>query len=229
MIVIVGGTSGIGFETAKYLMSKGNDVVVTGRHAPEDNDLNFQFMDVTDEGSIETFFNSIRSLNSLVYSAGITTGQKDISSFDKKIFNNIIDVNVTGLLLCLKHSIKLLKGSKGKVVALNSLAGRSYSQFSGVEYTISKTALSGLVKQLAVEFSKDGVIINSVFPAMTATPMLVKNVDKDVLEKVESRIPLKRIAQPLEIAKAIEFLISDDNTYITGSGIDINGGQFLNG
>lgn len=229
MIVIVGGTSGIGYETAKYLMSKGNQVVVAGRNSPKDNKLEYRFLDVTDEKSIRSFFHTMDNLKSIIYSAGITAGQKSIVSFDKKVFDNIMGVNVTGLLLCLKYSYELLKSSKGKVVVLNSLACRSYSQFSGVEYTISKTALSGLVKQLAIEFAKDDVIINSVFPGMTATPMLVNNVNKDVLQAVESKIPLKRIAQPIEIAKAIEFLISDNNTYITGSGIDINGGQFLNG
>lgn len=229
MIVIVGGTSGIGYETAKYLDFKGNRVLITGRNDPVDGKLEYQYLDVTNEKSVESFFQNINACSALVYSAGITTGKKSITLFDKNTFENIIDVNVTGLLLCLKYSYDFLKLSKGRVVVLNSFAARSFSQFSGVEYTISKTALTGLVKQLAVEFASDDVLINSVFPSMTATPMLMKNADKELLESVESNIPLKRIAQPIEIAKAIEFLLSDNNTYITGSGIDINGGQFLNG
>ena len=64
---------------------------------------------------------------------------------------------------------------------------------------------------------------------MVETPMLKENVNPDVLKLIENQIPLGRIAKPNEIAKVIEFLISDKNTYITGTGVDINGGQFLTG
>jgi NAD(P)-dependent dehydrogenase (short-subunit alcohol dehydrogenase family) len=132
-------------------------------------------------------------------------------------------------LLCLKYAYTALSASKGKVVIVNSLASRTYSLFSGVEYTMSKSALSGMVKQLSIEFAKDDISINSIFPSMTATPMLLTNVEKDKLLDIEDEIPMKRLATPLEIAKAITFLISEDNTYMTGCGIDLNGGQFLNG
>ncbi len=228
-VLIVGGTSGIGNQTAKYLVAQGYDVIISGRTQLISDDLKYLYLDVCDEKSVQELFLNIRSLDAIVYAAGITTKQKNINEFDKDIFNNIMDVNVSGLLLCLKYSYKFLKESKGKVVVVNSLASRTYSQFSGVEYTISKSALNGLVKQLAVEFAKDGVLINSVLPSMTATPMLVKNVDKKLLESIEAQIPLGRIADPLEIAKAIEFLLSENNTYMTGSGLDINGGLYLNG
>ena len=128
-----------------------------------------------------------------------------------------------------KHSYHLLKKAKGRAVVISSFASRTYSQFSGFEYTVTKTGLSGLVKQLAIEWASDGVLINTVFPSMVDTPMLRKNVSQSILESMENKIPLGRIAQPNEIPPVIEFLISDKNTYITGSGIDINGGQFLSG
>jgi NAD(P)-dependent dehydrogenase (short-subunit alcohol dehydrogenase family) len=86
-----------------------------------------------------------------------------------------------------------------------------------------------MVKQLAVEWANDGVLINTIFPSMVDTPMLRKNVEQAVLEPIEKGIPLGRIAQSEDIAAAIEFLISERNSYITGAGIDINGGQFLSG
>ena len=122
-----------------------------------------------------------------------------------------------------------MKLSKGKVVIVSSFASRAYSQFSGFEYTVTKAGLSGLVKQLAVEWGSDKILINTIFPSMVKTPMLLENVDKEVLGSIESRIPLGRIAKPEEVSMAIEFLISDRNTYITGAGIDVNGGQFLSG
>lgn len=228
MIVIIGGTSGIGLETAKYLSSMGKEILICGRKKIDD-DLDYKYVDVQDEGSISELFHSIKHIEALIYSVGITTKQKSIKDFDKKIWENIVDVNVTGALLCLKYAYNALATVKGKIVIVNSLASRTYSLFSGVEYTMSKSALSGMVKQLSIEFAKDDIVINSVFPSMTVTPMLLTNVEKEKLLQIENEIPMKRLANPLEVAKAIAFLISEDNSYMTGCGIDLNGGQFLNG
>ena len=123
----------------------------------------------------------------------------------------------------------MLKKAKGRVVVVSSIASRTYSQLSGFEYTVTKAGLSGLVRQLAMEWANDTVLINTIFPSMVETPMLSENVAPSVLESIKGEIPLRRIANPTDIAPVIEFLISDKNTYITGSGIDINGGQFLSG
>lgn len=229
MIIIIGGTSGIGLETAKYLQSKKYDILISGRNDKNIDKLKYEYIDVSNDKSIQTFFSKNRKIDGLIYSAGITTNKTNIANFDSLIYDDIMNVNVKGLLLCLKYSFESLKKYKTKIVVLNSLASRTFSKFSGVEYTISKSAISGLVKHLAIDFAKDGILINSIFPSMTETPMLLENVDKDILDKISQEIPLGRIAKPLEIAKAIEFLISKDNTYMTGCGLDLNGGQFLNG
>lgn len=228
-VLIVGASSGIGLETANYLATLNYDIIVSSRTKSKECNEEYLYVDISDEKSVKELFLGIDRLDAIVYSVGITTGQKNIKEFSKDLFNKIMDVNVTGVLLCLKYAYELLKLSRGKIVIVNSLASRTYSQFSGVEYTVSKSALNGVVKQLSQEFAKDGILINSVMPSMTATPMLMENVDKTLLKSIENKIPLGRIANSLEIAKAIEFLISDKNTYITGSGLDINGGQYLDG
>ncbi len=229
MIVIIGGTSGIGFETAKYLDGKAKEVLIGGRNQPKEFGPIYKYIDVTDEENVKSFFGDIEKIEGLVYSTGITTKQKSILEFDQNIWQNIVDVNVTGALLVLKYAYPKLVKAKGKIVIVNSFACRTYSAFSGVEYTMSKSALSGMVKQLSIEFAKDGVVINSIFPSMTATSMLIENVDKEKLNNIEKSIPLKRIAKPIEVAQAIEFLLSENNSYMTGCGLDLNGGQFLNG
>jgi NAD(P)-dependent dehydrogenase (short-subunit alcohol dehydrogenase family) len=133
------------------------------------------------------------------------------------------------LLRVLKYFFPSLKETKGRVAVVNSIAARSFSQFSGVEYTISKAALSGLVKQLAFEWIDYGVFINSVFPSMTLTPMLEKNLGVDEINELNKQLPLKKLAAPIDTARAIEFLISIENKYMTGAGIDVSGGQFLSG
>jgi 3-oxoacyl-[acyl-carrier protein] reductase len=231
--VIIGGTSGIGLETAQYLRRKNYNVLVGSRKQREEIEgVSFKSLDVTKEFSIKQFFESIpfSHIDSLIYAAGITTNQKDIQDFDAKEYSKVHDVNLLGAILTLKYAFSWLKkAKKGKVVMVNSFASRTYSQFSGFEYTVSKAGLSGLVKQLAIEWSQDGILINSIFPSMVDTPMLRSNVEASVLQTIENSIPLGRIAQATEIASAIEFLISENNSYITGAGLDVNGGQFLSG
>ena len=210
----------------------GYDVIVGSRkRTPSIENLNYEEIDVTSEQSVKLFFSSLKvnKIDSIIYSAGTTTSKKSVEDFNVKEYLRVHDVNILGALLTLKYAYPLLKKAQGRVVIINSIAARTYSKFSGVEYTITKSGLSGMVKQLAIEWANDNVLINSIFPSMADTPMLRKNVDQTVLEPIENEIPLKRIAKPLEIASAIEFLISENNTYMTGSGLDINGGQYLNG
>lgn len=228
--IIIGGTSGIGLETAKYLHDLDYDVVVGGRsNTTEDYNINYAPIDVTDEESVKNFFSNLelKEINSVIYSAGTTTGLKSITEFDVNEYQRVHDVNLLGVILTLKYAYPLLKINKGKVVLISSLAARTYSKLSGFEYTVTKAALSGLVNQLSMEWADDGILINMVLPGMVETPMLHNNVKESILSEINQKIPLGRIAKPDEIAAAIEFLISDKNTYMTGSGIDINGGQFL--
>ena len=206
--------------------------IIGGRSKRDkDEGLVCEYIDVTKENSIEQFFSSINvdSLDSLIYSAGVTTKRRGIEAFDVSDYLKLHDVNLLGAILTLKHAYPLLKKAKGKVVVVNSFASRTYSQFSGFEYTITKSGLSGMVKQLAIEWAKDEVLINAVFPSMVETSMLRSSVDESTLQAIEKEIPLGRVAKPREIASAVEFLVSDKNTYMTGAGIDINGGQYLSG
>lgn len=230
--IVIGGTSGIGYETACYLNANGYDVIVGGRTSPSrDHNFKYQYIDVTKEDTVEQFFHSldVGTIDSVIFSAGTTVQKKSIEEFTISEYLGVHDVNLLGAILTLKYAFPLLKKSRGKVVVISSIASRTYSKFSGFEYTITKAGLSGLVRQLAVEWAKDEVLINTVFPSMVETPLLNDNVKKSVLDSIKEQIPLGRIAKPSDIASIVEFLISDKNTYITGSGIDVNGGQYLSG
>jgi len=233
LVLIIGGTSGIGLETANYLLKNDYKVIVCGRRDVKSTELISINADIKSDESIQDLYNKIQrkygNINALVFSAGITTPKKSIEDFDEKIWHDVFDTNVTGLLRVLKYFFPSLKKTKGKVAIINSIAARSYSQFSGIEYTASKGALSGIVKQLAIEWIDYGVFINSVFPSMSLTPMLKENLGIDGIKKLNEELPLKKLAKPFDTARAIEFLINKENKYITGSGIDVSGGQFLNG
>jgi NAD(P)-dependent dehydrogenase (short-subunit alcohol dehydrogenase family) len=233
LVLIIGGTSGIGLETANYLLKNDYKVIICGRREIKSTDLISVNVDIKSDESVRGLFNGIQktygNINALVFSAGITSAKMSIENFNEKIWNDILDTNVTGLLRVLKYFFPSLKETKGRVAVISSLAARSYSQFSGVEYTASKAALSGIVRQLAIEWSVDGIFINSVFPSVTLTPMLKKNFNDDEINQINKQGPIKKLAESVDTARAIEFLISKENRYMTGCGIDISGGQFLSG
>ena len=229
-VIIIGGTSGLGLTAGITLSKKGYEVIIAGRSEPRINkSLSYKHIDVTNEISIKDFFNSldISQMDSLIYSAGITTKKKSIEHFDQEEYRKINDVNLVGAFLTLKYAYKHLKKNRGRVVIVNSLASRTFSQFSGFEYTATKSGLSGMVKQLSVEWAKDNILINSIFPSMIDTPMLRENLSEEEIISINDSIPLGRVAKVEEIIHSIEFLINKKNTYITGSGIDICGGKYL--
>lgn len=232
-ILVLGGSSGIGLKTSIYLSKIGYRVFIAARTNPNIKNLNYIYVDIDNECSIKKLFkyfqkNDIK-LYGLVYSIGITIPKNNIKKFSVKKFNNIISTNVTGAILSLKYAYKLLKKTQGRVVIVNSIATKTFSKFSGIEYTISKNALSGLVKQLSQEWAKDKILINSIYPSMTQTKMLENTLSKNKIKDIQKDIPLKRLANTKEIAKSISFLLDEDISYITGSGININGGIYLNG
>ena len=232
LILIIGGTSGIGLHTAKHLVNKNYKVIICGRRYSNHDNIIFHKVDVTKNESILKLHSEILDqhgdIDGLIYSTGITAKKKKIESFDEEIWNKIISTNVTGLLITFKYFFSSLKKTKGKVVVINSVASKLYSEFSGVEYTASKAALSGIVKQTAIEWSKYNILVNSIIPSMTLTPMLQENYNDYEIDLISDKLPLKKLAGLDDVSRSIEFLISEDNTYITGSGLNVTGGIYLN-
>jgi 3-oxoacyl-[acyl-carrier protein] reductase len=231
--IIIGGSSGIGLATAEYLRNLGENVIVGSRHKNETFPNDFFKVDVTSIKSINSFYlntkKRLKTVNGLVYSVGITTHKKSIKEFDVNVWEKIIDVNVTGLLRVLKVFYPFLKKCSSKVVVVNSIASKKYSDYSGFEYTASKCALNGIVRQLAIEWAQKGIMINSIFPSMTNTPMLSSQLDERQIENISAELPLNKLAETLDSARAIEFLLNPKNNYMTGTGINVTGGIYLDG
>ena len=113
----------------------------------------------------------------------------------------------------------------GKIVNVSSIAGRHRSYTSGVHYTASKAGIIGLTKQVAFEVAGRGINVNAVCPSQTKTDMLLETMTEEEIKKLEQVIPMGRLAEIDEVVNPIVFLCSDGASYITGTTLDINGGQ----
>ncbi len=118
--------------------------------------------------------------------------------------------------------IEELKAAKGSVVNVTSIAGSSVHPFAGSAYATSKAALASLTREMAADFGPFGIRVNAISPGEIETSILSPGT-----EKIIPQIPLRRLGQPEEVAKAIYFLCTDASSYVSGAELHINGGQHV--
>ena len=212
-VVIVGGSTGIGKELVTTFKNLGSNVKSVSRAN----------CDITKQEEIDLYFSDINQVDILINNAAINYC-KSIEDISLNEWNSVIDTNLTSYFYIIKKCLPLMKRGS-KIVNVSSIAGRSKSLVSGVHYTSSKAGLIGLTRQLAQELGPKGININCVCPSQTLTPMLERSMTSEQLSDLESKIPLRRVAQVNEVVKPILFLCSDDASYIHGACLDINGGQ----
>ena len=189
--------------------------------------------DVGDEAQVEGAFRQIAEqfgrLDILVSNAGIFSGARDraVDNLPKAVWDEIIGVNLTGMYLACKHGVATIKSTAGKgaVVLTGSPTGMSGCTPANVAYASSKGGVHGLSRVMAVDHAMDGIRVNVVVPGFTLTPIVRELIaDPKVYEWQVQNIPLKRGAEPHEIAGAVAFLASDDASYMTGSFMFVDGG-----
>jgi NAD(P)-dependent dehydrogenase (short-subunit alcohol dehydrogenase family) len=212
-VIVVGGSKGIGKGVVDAFTNLGAIVYSLSR----DN------CDITSKRDIDEFFDDFGKVDILINNAAINYC-KPIEEISLNEWNKVINTNLTSYFYIIKKCLPLMEGGS-KIVNVSSIAGRSKSLVSGVHYTSSKAGLIGLTRQLAQELGPKGININCVCPSQTLTPMLERSMTNEQLSELESKIPLRRVAQVSEVVKPILFLCSDDASYIHGACLDINGGQ----
>ena len=148
-------------------------------------------------------------------------------------WDRVVNVNLKGAFLCSRAVIARMRkqASGGKIVNMSALAGRSYATLAGAQYSSAKAGIGGLTRHLAREVGPDGITVNAVAPTVMLTGERVKGLWEAKTEEEKRRviesIPLRRLADPREIATVVVFLASDDASYITGVTLDVNGGRFM--
>lgn len=225
--LVTGGTRGIGFAAASLLQANGYEVVVTGRSpagkAPKGWD--YRGCDFSDLAAVKTLAQEAAGwgFSILINNAGINK-IGPVSDCEDADFSRIQQVNVIAPFLLCKALVPGMQQRRfGRIVNITSIYG-VVSRAGRSAYSASKFGLFGLTRALALEVAKDNVLVNCLAPGFVDTELSRSILGAKGMAEMTERIPMGRFAKPEEIAKYIVFLASEENSYLTGQNIIVDGG-----
>ncbi len=234
VVLVTGGTRGIGRAIAERFKSAGAKVYITGTNdertkaAAEEIGVNGFKMDVTDREEVRRVVDEIINregrIDVLINNAGITRDTLFIRMKDED-WDRVIDTNLNGVYNVTRAVVpSMVKKRKGNIINISSVVGFT-GNVGQVNYSATKSALVGFTKSLAKELGGRGIRVNCVAPGYITTDM-TKAIPDKIKEELLRSIPLKREGEPREIADVCLFLASNMASYITGTVIHVNGGLF---
>jgi NAD(P)-dependent dehydrogenase (short-subunit alcohol dehydrogenase family) len=239
-LLLTGASRGIGHATVIRFSSAGWRVITCSRHpfpedcpwdaGPEDHIQ----VDLADHADTTRAISDIRqrleggALHALVNNAAISpkgAGGTRMGTMDTDIetWSHVFRVNFFAPIMMARGLIEELKAAKGSVVNVTSIAGSRVHPFAGAAYATSKAALASLTREMAADFGPRGIRVNAISPGEIDTAILSPGTDRIVHEQ----IPLRRLGEPEEVAKAIYFLCTDQSSYVSGAELHIDGGQHV--
>ena len=240
VVLVTGGNAGIGRAAANQFAKQGAQVVVSGRREKEGHaivaeieasggEAIFIKTDVSKESDVKAMIErtlaTFGRLDCAFNNAGIEQALTPLPDQTEDTYDQIIDINVKGVWLSLKHEIPaMLKTGGGAIVNNSSVAGLIGLATAPV-YVASKHAVAGLTKSVALEYAKQNVRVNAVAPGAIETRMFRDFATApEVRQMLESAHPIGRIGQPDEVASTVVWLCSNDASFITGQIFPIDGG-----
>ena len=242
--VVTGGNSGIGLSICKRLLEleyrvsildinidraiqefgqrvKEKEVIINQGDVAKREDI---------EEAVEKTLTEYSMIHHLVCNAGILT-TKNFLEEDEKNWDRVLSVNLKGAFLCCQVIAPIMIENKsGCIVNIAYKSGMQTSQVSSLSYNASKAGIIALSRDLAARLADYGIRVNCIAPGFIETPMTTK-LDPEIVDKFVSAYkklnPLKHVGTPIDIAYAVEFLISDHADFITGEILNINGGSYM--
>jgi len=243
-LVVTGASRGIGGATAQLAGAAGYAVCVNyhlNRSAAERVVAEIEALgakalaveaDVSVEDEVVRLFDTARALGplyGLVNNAGILETQARLETFDAPRLQRVFATNVIGAFLCAREAVRRLSsargGTGGVIVNVSSMAARLGSAGEYIDYAASKGAIDTLTIGLAREVAEEGIRVNAVRPGLTHTDIHASGGEPNRVARLEATVPMKRGAQPEEVARAILWLLSDEASYTTGAIVDVTGGK----
>ncbi|THD35615.1 MAG: acetoacetyl-CoA reductase [Sphingomonas sp.] len=234
--IVTGGTRGIGEAISLALKDMGMTVVANyagnDQRAQEFTDrtgiktVKFDVGNYDDaQAGVQKVADEVGPVDVLVNNAGITR-DGTLLKMSKESWNEVIDTNLGG---CFTMAKAVFPGMKergwGRIVNIGSINGQA-GQYGQVNYAAAKSGIHGFTKALAQEGARFGITVNAIAPGYIDTDM-VAAVPADVLAKIVAKIPVGRLGQASEIARAVGFLVAEEAGFVTGSTLSINGGQHM--
>ena len=237
VVLVTGGTRGIGLATARWFVARGDRVAVTSRtgalEAPDDELPADRFValacDVSDGAAVDAAFSEVEArfgpVEVLVANAGITRDTLLLRMGDDA-WSEVLDTNLTGVFRVAKRAAgRMVRARRGRIVVVSSV-----SAFLGaagqVNYAAAKAGLVGFARSLARELASRSVTVNVVAPGLVETDMLA-GLGAEHRSLYEAQIPLGRVARPEEVAEVIGFLCSEGAGYVTGAVVPVDGGMAM--
>ncbi|HEY0502715.1 MAG TPA: SDR family oxidoreductase [Lysobacter sp.] len=244
IMIVTGGSRGIGAATAKLAAKAGYRVCIAYRtredaarsivaaiHAGGGEAMAVQ-ADVGRESDVVRLFETVDrqfgEATALVNNAGILERQMRVEEMDAQRLTRVFNANVVGSFLCAREAVRRMStrhgGHGGAIVNVSSVAARLGSPNEYIDYAASKAAIDTLTLGLAKEVAAEGIRVNAVRPGPIHTEIHASGGEPGRVERVKARVPMQRGGEAEEIARAILWLLSDDASYMTGSVVDVSGG-----
>ena len=225
--VVTGATRGIGFAIAKRLIKDGIEVIATGtkRDSKYPDGAIYHSVDFLNDKSVNSFiaFLKEQKIDILINNAGINK-IGEFALIDIEDFDQILRVNLrTPFQLCQAVIPNMQQNNWGRIVNLTSIFGNITKEYRA-PYSSSKFGLDGMTAALAAEVSEFGILANSVGPGFIDTDLTRGVLGEEGIAKIQKSIPMKRLGRVNEIASLVSWLVSEENTYISGQNIMIDGG-----
>ena len=226
VVLITGGSKGIGLACAQHFASLGDKVAITYNSTKPSDDFFSVKCDVTSQADVDLAFAAVEekygTVQVLVSNAGIT---KDLLllRMSENDFASVIDANLTGAYrVCKRATQGMLRARSGRIILMSSVVGLLGSA-GQANYAASKSGLVGLARSLARELGSRSITVNVVAPGPVETDMTAALTEEQRTKMIDA-VPLGRTATPQEIAGVVAFLASSDAAYITGAVIPVDGG-----
>jgi acetoacetyl-CoA reductase len=240
--IVTGANGGLGESMCKALIEQDRKVIGTfarGHEAAaatwqeemkrQGFDITMKAVDVCDYSDCKRLLEEIESaeghIDILVNNAGITR-DAPLKKMHPEQWQAVIQTNLNSMFnMCQPIFEAMCNRGWGRIVNISSLNGEK-GQFGQANYSAAKAGIYGFTKAIAQEGAKKGVTVNAVSPGYIDTPM-VRQVPEKVLNSIVAGIPVGRLGQPAEVARAVAFLTADDAGFITGTNMSVNGGQYM--